>query len=50
MIFSSLIFLFAFFPLFLSIYYLVPFRFKNTILLNYICGLLIDFKKEHLLF
>lgn len=33
MLFSSLIFIFAFFPLFLSIYYVVPFKCKNIILL-----------------
>ena len=33
MIFSSIPFLFFFFPIFLLIYYLVPFRYKNIILL-----------------
>lgn len=33
MIFSSIPFLFFFFPLFLIIYYLVPFKFKNIVLL-----------------
>ena len=33
MIFSSLLFLFIFLPIFLLIYYLVPFKFKNFILL-----------------
>ena len=33
MIFSSLLFLFIFLPVFLLIYYLVPFKFKNFILL-----------------
>jgi len=33
MIFSSLLFLFIFMPIFLGIYYLVPFKFKNFILL-----------------
>lgn len=33
MIFSSLIFLFFFFPIFLLIYYIVPFKYKNIILL-----------------
>jgi len=33
MIFSSIIFLFFFFPVFLLIYYLVPFKYKNLVLL-----------------
>ena len=33
MVFSSLIFLFLFLPIFLIIYYLVPFKAKNFILL-----------------
>ena len=33
MIFSSLIFLFWFIPIFFTIYYIVPFRFKNAVLL-----------------
>ena len=33
MLFSSLNFIFVFFPLFLLIYYLVPFKLKNIVLL-----------------
>ena len=33
MIFSSIPFLFFFFPIFLLLYYLVPFKYKNLILL-----------------
>ena len=33
MIFSSIPFLFFFFPVFLLLYYLVPFKYKNLILL-----------------
>ena len=33
MVFSSLFFLFVFLPIFLIIYYVVPFKFKNIILL-----------------
>ena len=33
MLFSSLLFIFFFLPIFLLIYYLVPFKFKNIILL-----------------
>ena len=33
MIFSSLIFLFVFFPIFLFLYYIVPYKYKNVILL-----------------
>jgi len=33
MVFSSLLFIFLFYPIFLSIYYIVPFKLKNSILL-----------------
>ena len=70
MIFSSLLFLFRFIPVFFIIYYLAPFKLKNTVLLigsiifyawgepkflilivisilvNYACGLLIDFIRK----
>ena len=37
MVFSSLIFIFAFLPVTLALYYLVPFRAKNVVLL--LCSL-----------